>query len=266
LIKYGGEEFIKKPGRNSLLFIALANGGGRVLQLLLERGASVAINAPNRKGLSGRSLLMLAFEANDIENVKLLVSHGAVAKISYDTVRTMMRKDPELVKVMLSSDPRPDLPAKSLIIAIQYNNTALTEVLIDAGARVNGVQINGFTPLCYAIEYHRPDDTNDEMVKLLLSKGARADESCSQVILAGAIDVDIVSASAAISNIRHQLDKSCAACIKARRESREDLGYYYYITRGVCAIHLAVRYACRTGPLLSILSSAVDVDKTFRRT
>lgn len=125
--------------------MAAAQGrDSRSLKFLIERGANISA-----KDSSGGSALMLAARQGSLDNLKLLLAHGA---------------DPNSVIQ--------DFPFKgftALAIAAALERTAIVEALIGAGAKVDAKDALGYTPLTWAAMSERG---RTRMVRALLDAGA----------------------------------------------------------------------------------------------
>lgn len=81
-----------------------------------------------------------------------------------------------LLLVLLTSCGMNDERVKALIVAAQYGNVHEMSLLIDRGANVNGVALDGWTPLTRAAAAGQID-----AVKLLLARGANINRAGNAV-------------------------------------------------------------------------------------
>jgi ankyrin repeat protein len=182
---------------------------------------------------------------------------------SADLVERMAHKHPEIIRQMLSSDPNIRLPADSIMLAIRENDTEFAKLLLDYGASASGL-VDGITPLCAALICHRLDDHQDDMVDLLLSRGADVDEVCPELILPHHALQGFVTTQP-IDHTRHDgIPTYCQTC--AGEKDASTTGFYPfdgYMAYNVAPIHLAALYRCRVGPLQAILACRAKPHATY---
>jgi ankyrin repeat protein len=144
------------------LLLAAESGDAASLRLLIDKGgnvnaragsgygrtqfgaASLSFNRPSRPQ-TGPNPLLLAAAHNNLAAAKVLLAHGADAK----------------VKSLGNSS--------ALHLAADKGNPELIRLLLDHGAEVNGQDGEGHTPLILAAASER---LHPEVVRLLLDKGA----------------------------------------------------------------------------------------------
>jgi ankyrin repeat protein len=173
---------------------------------------------------------------------------------SADIVEPMVHKHPEIIKAILSSDPNLRLPADSIMLAIRENDVAFAKLLFDYGANVNGL-IDGVTPLCAALICHRSEDHQNEMVDLLLSRGADVDKVCPELVLRQHSLQGLVKTEPLDQSRPDGIPTYCQACAGEKEISVDGFYTYFgYKAYNVAPIHLAALYRCHLGPLQAILS------------
>lgn len=62
----------------------------------------------------------------------------------------------------------------ALVVAVEEDSVTIASRLLKSGAKVNGSDSRGATPLHYALRRTSPEKANLQMVRLLLSRGASA--------------------------------------------------------------------------------------------
>ncbi len=124
------------------------------------------------------TLLDVAVAKNNLQMVKLLLTHGADinAQIVLGLTplnRAVNRDNLQMVKFLLAhgADAKKDVTA--LHEAIYKGNKKMIELLLAHGADINAKDINGSTALYTAVSIgDRLTSTNEEIVQLLLAHGA----------------------------------------------------------------------------------------------
>ena len=176
------------------LHSAASGGWPKLVELLLEHNADL-----KRRTKSGQNALQLASaeirppddakteEANHryAEVVRILAARGleedlitAIALGDVEQVAAMLKANPDRVR---EKDSQGMLPLQR---AVAMGHRPIVEILLQAGADVNGVGQYGRTPLHEAAFWGRL-----EMVRLLLDRGANADvKSQGEVTLVSEIE------------------------------------------------------------------------------
>jgi len=135
---------------------AAAVGDVETMTLLIEKGADV--NAPSMANL-GFTPLINAVMSRETTAVKLLLSKGAKVNAATATDKPPMVKNGKI-----------DLGGETALhFAVPYGPPELVKVLLDAGADVNAKNIQGMTPLMWAVA---SDYQNPEIIRMLLARGA----------------------------------------------------------------------------------------------
>ena len=111
----------------------------KVLDVLIEAGARV----DQRDDSDGNTALLTAVDIEDIDIVKRLVSHGADVNIKNKATEN------------------------ALMLAAQSGNTDIADVLLQAGARLEDTNRDGWTPLFYAVAQNL-----SEFVQFMIFNGA----------------------------------------------------------------------------------------------
>ncbi len=176
-----------KPGRTALLIAASYNGGSEIVRLLIDKGATVAVH-----GASGETPLTEATSANDTASIKLLVEKGADINAESQFGQTPLMNassegNVEVMKLLLAKGAKVNAisgpkggDVKNGPIALGLLTPLLlatgggsgpetVKLLLDAGAKVDAIDVRGMTPLMLAVASDRADP---RIVKLLLDKGA----------------------------------------------------------------------------------------------
>lgn len=104
-----------------------------------------------------------------------LLVFGGVAGANEALVHAVLAEDVGEVRALLEADQcdlewRAESGWTPLIHAVLSGRTDVVEVLLEAGADVNGLSRNGSSPLCFAAMH-----SGVEMVQLLLDRGAKTD-------------------------------------------------------------------------------------------
>src|SRR5579871_4113587 len=195
-----------KQGRTPLTIAASGDGNLEVVKLLVEKGATIAVQATSAaEKASGEaassgfpasrktesSPITDAADANDTAIVKYLIEKGAdvnARNSAGDTPLILAASygNLELVKLLLAKgadvnavDAAESIQVKNgpialgsftpLLAGAAYGGYDTIKVLLDAGAKVNVQDVRGMTPLMLAIGTDRPDP---RVVRLLLDRGA----------------------------------------------------------------------------------------------
>jgi len=175
-----------KMGRTPLLIAAAHSGGAPVVELLLAKGAKVAV-VDN----TFSSPLSVAALAGDAATVRLLLDKGATVgpKDMLSSIALMNAAgegNAEIVKVLLDRGANVNAaspPALGsvkngpialgnltpLLFAAAFAGPETIELLLDAGANVNARDVRGMTPLMLAVASDHPDP---RVIRMLIEKGA----------------------------------------------------------------------------------------------
>jgi ankyrin repeat protein len=177
-----------KAGRTPLLIAATYDGSVEAGRLMIEKGADV-----NAKDGSGTSVLEAAATVNNLEFARLLLAKGANPNTVDDGGFTPLTqaagngdRNAAMIKLLLdhsaavnvvSSDTLEIVKNGSialgrltpLILAVSQANFESVQLLVEAGANVNALDVRGMTPLALAVA---TDHADPRIVRLLLSKGA----------------------------------------------------------------------------------------------
>lgn len=162
-------------GDTALMIAARTEGGTNVVQLLLDRGASVN----TRDKIVEQTALMWAVRANQPESVRLLLGARADVNARTRTGKTPAWRPPNagggshgkgIVRGGWPDrgvqDPTPGAMT-ALLYAARDGRLDIARMLVDAGANVNQVEANKMTPLLIAIANDHLD-----VAHFLLGKGA----------------------------------------------------------------------------------------------
>lgn len=143
------------------LMVAIKGGNLEVVQALVDKGA----NVNNVEQFHQQTPLMYAASGNRPEIVKLLLSKGADVK-----PHALFSDWPS----QITSEPRWQFRSTGGLSALLYSARSgcyeCVEMLIEAGANVNDPTPEAVTPLMIAL-----DNSNNEVAKLLMEKGAKLD-------------------------------------------------------------------------------------------
>lgn len=138
------------------LITAVKNGDTARARQMLDAGAAV-----DTRDEAGATLLMLAANAGDLEMVEMLLAHkadvnatdgagwGAVMKGCYNA--ELKRGFADVVKALIDAGANIEAPigygVRPLMLAAGYGETAVVEVLLQAGADVLAKNEGGYTAL-----------------------------------------------------------------------------------------------------------------------
>ena len=186
LIEHGANvNAVSKQGRTPLIIAASHHGAGDTVRLLLERGA----DARAKDGMDTTALQQAA-GAGDMETVRMLLDKGADVNAADKGGNTALAGAVssdriELVKLLLAKGadvncansfagkvkfgPIALVHLTPLMFAVPHGSPQMVKTLLDAGAKVNEIDIRGMTALMLAVG----SETQDvEVVKLLIAAHA----------------------------------------------------------------------------------------------
>ena len=181
------------------LMEACANGKVEVVKLLIEKGADAKV-----RDKLGESAVIKAFKCNDFRILNSLASKGnldgediilgAMRYGNEDLLRPVLAKtkgkeinpfwlavaasasNVDALRLLLDKGVDPNSKARpALHVAVQAAPLASVELLLSRGAKVNGEDESGATPLLYACKAMKL-----EAARLLLDRGADVDRSDKQ--------------------------------------------------------------------------------------
>jgi len=158
------------PGAS--LYAAARMGDIEIVHWMFDYGVDVNATLP-----TGETALMGAIvDAKSLDTVELLLSRGADLHRVSDRGLTALKaavKHPALVRRLLDlgADPDAGFGETALMLAVRYGSEETIKMLLDAGADVNAVTVDGDTVLRIA-QYLKQDD----VTQLLLKRGAREPE------------------------------------------------------------------------------------------
>ncbi len=155
-------------GYDALTIAASFRGTANSIRNLIEAGA----DAEPPEGIRvRRPPIALASMTGDLENVKLLLAHGAEAGRGLADAVTFGYTD--VVRALIQAGANADIAESTGISLLHWavitGRPAVIADLVKAGAEINGADDFGFTPLMYAATI---DFGNAESVKELLKTGA----------------------------------------------------------------------------------------------
>jgi ankyrin repeat protein len=144
LLARGADPNAKGYSGNDALTIAAAyRGTAPALKLLLDAGAE-----PNEKNKP----LVFASMTGDLENVKLLLAHGAIPSAALSQAVTFGY--PEIVRTLIAAGAPAKLTESSGINLLHWaaiaNRPEVIPALVQAGVSLNATDDFNYTPLMYA--------------------------------------------------------------------------------------------------------------------
>ena len=157
-------------GHDALTIAAAYRGTAASLQALIDAGA--AVQAP--EGIRVRkSPLTLASMTGDLENVKLLLAHGASPSEETAISNAVTFGYPDVVRTLVSAGASAGFTESSGINLLHWavitNRPAVIPALVEARVRIDAADDFGFTPLMYAATI---DFGDAEALQALLEAGA----------------------------------------------------------------------------------------------
>jgi ankyrin repeat protein len=161
-------------GADALTIACAYRGTAASVQALLDAGAPP--NPPESKRVRS-SPLVFASMTGDLENVKLLLAHGADASASAGSNTPMSAAVtfgyPNVVRALIAAGASASMRESTGINLLHWSAIAdrpqMIPVLAQAGVPINAVDDFGYTPLMYAVTI---DFGDTELVKALLKNGA----------------------------------------------------------------------------------------------
>jgi ankyrin repeat protein len=139
-------------GADALTIAAAYRGTAASLELLLEAGAEVK---PPPGVHTRNSALLFASMAGDLDNVKLLLAHGADASAASSALSAAVTFGyPDVVRALIAAGASvrgtESTGINLLHWAVIANRPPMIPILIKAGVPLNATDENGYTPLMYA--------------------------------------------------------------------------------------------------------------------
>jgi ankyrin repeat protein len=160
----------------TLLHAFVKQGNELAIKFLLDKGADIdALTKSN-----GQTPLHLAIENQNLAIVTLLLENGAdpMAQDNKNVTAfalAISHGDVEIVKTLVARRLNVNtlaragtIPAKPLMLAIEYGKEKVVDFLIESGAQIEAMDENGNTPLIKAVA----DDRRLRIVRQLLERGA----------------------------------------------------------------------------------------------
>ncbi len=164
LLNAGADVNTTLPEGDTALMLASRTGNVAAVKVLLDRGAMVDA----KEGWHGETALMWAAGENHPDIVKLLVARGADVNATAAHL-TNYTKTPGAFGGVFSRYPAGGLTP--LLQAVRQNSYEAAEALLAAGADPNKTDPETRTPLLVAVA-----NAHWDMAKLLIDKGANADD------------------------------------------------------------------------------------------
>lgn len=187
LLEAGADVNVRSQmGRTPLLVAAGTNGASETVKLLLAKGANA-----NIADSTGITPLIAAANVNDTATVRLLLAAGADVNARSALSQTALmggalNGNAQVVKMLLDRKAEIDVasaPASgitkngpvqfglitALHLAAVAGGAGAVELLLNAGASVDPLDVRGMTPLMSAVATDRP---SPRVIDLLLKKGA----------------------------------------------------------------------------------------------
>jgi len=153
LLDAGADVESANPAGETALMFAARNGSIPTLELLLQRGASV--NAKER--VRGQTALMWAVGENHQDAVRFLIAHGADVKAQSSVYLPPPVPAQRLGQAAGAGIVRQKAPAapqgamSPLLYAVRDDNREMVKLLMSSGAKINQPDANGTTPLLLAL-------------------------------------------------------------------------------------------------------------------
>ncbi|XP_066904650.1 serine/threonine-protein phosphatase 6 regulatory ankyrin repeat subunit A-like, partial [Halyomorpha halys] len=184
LLQHGANANMKGAAGNTPLILAV-NNDTKIIKTLIERGADV-----NTQNLFGKTALHEAIEKGYVDAVVYLLSQNASVGIQDSICYTPLQRAADnlninVIKTLLDYEDdinrrgyyEDDINRRgcnnitALHLAVERNNTKLTQFLLSKNADPNVMSEEGKTPLDVA--YLK---SSDELIKLLLENGGKVED------------------------------------------------------------------------------------------
>ncbi|KAK6983556.1 ankyrin repeat and KH domain-containing protein 1 [Biomphalaria glabrata] len=166
------------------LFFALYWNRIQMIPLLINHGAPVNLYDQRGRWIYDGSALDIALEKSLISIASLLLYHGAALDPVWAVFKALRSKNSMTVDFLMKECVEVSKP-ETLIRAVELGNIELIQLLLDAGADIDGVHDNK-TPLMSTIHI--------EVINFLLSKGAIVNLKTNTTPLINAISWDYLAA------------------------------------------------------------------------
>jgi ankyrin repeat protein len=155
-----------KPNIDALTVAATYRGTAASINALLAAGVKL-------EGKSGKhSPLELASMTGDLDNVRLLLAHGA-DPAGAPLSQAVTFGYPDIVEALIAAGASPKITESSGINLLHWaaiaNRASVIPVLVKAGVKLNAIDDFGYTPLMYAATI---DVGETDALKALLAAGA----------------------------------------------------------------------------------------------
>ena len=156
LLEAGADPNATLPAqRETVLMTASLSGNVDIVQMLLDHGASIGA----RTTKSGQTALMWAISENHVDTVRLLVNHGADVRARSNGKFTPMlfaaqRGNIEIAEMLMAAGAGVNGGGDSqapLIVAIERGRVPFARFLLERGAEPNIMMRNGDMPLTAAM-------------------------------------------------------------------------------------------------------------------
>ena len=155
-------------GADALTIAASYRGTAASMQMLLDAGAQVK---PPPEARVRNTPLLFASMAGDLENVKLLLARGADPSGALSAAVTF--GDEEVTRALLAAGASATIREANGINLLHWaaiaNRPGVIPMLVRAGASLNAMDENGYTPLMYAATI---DFGDSKVIEALLRAGA----------------------------------------------------------------------------------------------
>ncbi|KAK6983559.1 ankyrin repeat and KH domain-containing protein 1 [Biomphalaria glabrata] len=155
----------------------------QMIPLLIKHGAPVNLYDQRGRWIYDGSALDIALKKSLISTASLLLYHGAALDPVWAVFKALRSKNLMTVNFLMKECVEVSKP-ETLIRAVELGNIELIQLLLDAGADIDGVHDNK-TPLMSTI--------HSEVINFLLSKGANVNLKTNTTPLINAISWDYSS-------------------------------------------------------------------------